>query len=249
MLVLNGVSKKYFNQQNQEIKILDGVSFSLPANKITAIIGPNGCGKSTLLKIIANLEQFDSGTIDSKLASSYTTGLIFQNHRDSLFPWKTVRGNIHLATQTVQPDKLAGKASTERIIEQLGLTSHQNKYPYQLSGGLSQLTAIGRALALKPDILLLDEPFSALDYHTSVNIQKQFTDIWEQSRITTLLITHSLEEAVLLADIIVIFSPQPAKVVAIIPNSLPRPRSINQSELIEFHNLRNQILRHIKATL
>jgi len=219
------------NKSYNAAAILQNISFDIPAGQIIALFGPNGCGKSTLLKIIAGLDKQDSGEIkriDQDDPNELSAGLVFQDHRFSLLPWMTTRQNIELALIAKVKNKKERGEKVDQIIKRLNLGRHENKYPYQISGGLSQLTAFGRALALDPDIYLFDEPFSALDYQSAVKLQQQFLALWEKEKKSTIIVTHSIEEAILLADQIIIFSGLPAKILAIIPNNIPRPRNLEQ---------------------
>lgn len=226
MIKLIGITKSY-----NTVSILQDVSFIVPEGQIIALFGPNGCGKTTLLKIIAGLEKQDNGEIkqlDKKDGEILNTGLVFQDHRLSLLPWQTIYENIELALIPKFKDKKERKIKVGQIISRLNLIKHQDKYPYQVSGGLSQLTAFGRALALDPDVYLLDEPFSALDYQSSLKLQQQFLALWEKEKKSTIIVTHSIEEAIFLADQIIIFSALPTKILDIIPNNISRPRKLEQ---------------------
>jgi len=226
MLKIVGLRKSY-----AQTAVLDGVSFELPNGEIVALLGPNGSGKSTILKILAGLESADGGIIElgGRFASCsperneggkrpYVCSLIFQNHRESLLPWKTVRQNIEFVLELKRRDEALKAAIVEKLLDELCLREHQAKYPYHLSGGLSQLTALARALATQPDILLLDEPFAALDYHTSIKLQKHFLEVLKKYGITAVLVTHSVDEALKMASRIVILSRAPARVAQVIEN-------------------------------
>src|SRR3989339_426484 len=216
MLKIVGLRKSY-----AQTAVLDGVSFNLPRGEIIALLGPNGSGKSTILKILAGLENADGGAIESaegKRLVELNVSLIFQNHRESLLPWKTVRQNIEFVLELKRRDEALKAAIVEKLLDELCLREHQAKYPYHLSGGLSQLTALARALATQPDILLLDEPFAALDYHTSIKLQKHFLEVLKKYGITAVLVTHSVDEALKMASRIVILSRAPARVAQVIEN-------------------------------
>lgn len=238
MLKLINITKKYGNT-----KILDGINFEVQDDEVAVIIGPNGCGKTTLLKIIAGLEKPDNGEVKNSCKEDSNIGLVFQDYRSSLLPWKTIRKNIEFAIPNGDKKE---KIATD-ILLGLNLRKHENKYPYQLSGGMSQLAAFGRAAAQEPDILLFDEPFSALDYHTGLILQQNFTNLTSSLKKPTCLVTHSPDEAILLSDKIIILSSPPCKVVEILKNPLKKPRQIDHLASLQAQELRQQLLTNIKS--
>jgi len=222
--------------------ILDGVSFDLPKGEIVALLGPNGSGKTTLLKILSGLESADGGTVervDGKDHLESNVGFIFQNHKESLLPWKTVRQNIEFVLELKRQDEKEKAQVVESLLDELRLREHANKYPYHLSGGLSQLTALARALVTRPDILFLDEPFAALDYHTSVKLQDHFLQVLKKYGITAVLVTHSVDEALKMASQIVILSRAPARVARVIEN---KPANAADEGLAMDNLLRRQVV-------
>jgi len=245
MLKLDKISKTFSG------KVLDNISFEILKGEIVCILGPNGCGKTTLLNIISGIEQPDSGSVIIKdnTKTSVRAALLFQNHQESLFPWKTVAQNIDFALATHNDDKLARRKRLLEILNCLKLKEHRHKYPYQLSGGLSQLTNFGRLLALQPDVLLLDEPFSALDHFTSLQLQKNFIMVWEEIKLPTVIVTHSVDEAILLADKIVILSRPPTGVIKIIKNDTPKPRRLDFLDDDYSISLKKEVLGHIRGFL
>lgn len=236
--------------------ILDGVSFALPKGEIVALLGPNGSGKTTLLKILAGLERADGGVIERVAGKTHlelNISLIFQNHKESLLPWKTVRQNIEFVLMA-SPSRIRDEVGiltvkrqneqanlqvVESLLDELCLREHANKYPYHLSGGLSQLTALARALATRPDILLLDEPFAALDYHTSIKLQEHFLQVLKKYGITAVLVTHSVDEALKMASRIVVLSRAPARVARVIEN---KPVNAEGKGLVMDNLLRRQVV-------
>jgi len=244
MLKIINVTKSF-----GQTKILDGINFEVADNEIVAIVGPNGCGKSTLLKIIAGLETMDNGEIKtSKVGDEeIKTSIIFQDHRASLFPWKTIGGNIEFAITKM--DYKLKKIKVDQILSQLNLTKHQHKFPYQLSGGMSQLVAFGRAIAQDPDIFLLDEPFSAMDYHASLKLQQQFIELMALIKKPACIVTHSFDEAILLADKIVILSASPTKVIQILKNNIERPRKIEMLSSLEAQEIKQLLFTNISSFL
>lgn len=241
MLTLENITKAYGDQTRIAGTILDDVSFCVGPNEIVALVGPNGCGKTTLLNIIAGFEKPTSGFVrySGLLSNQVRQGIVFQQTRESLFPWLTVRE--HLSSKNV--------VTNVKLAEKIGLGNHQDKYPYELSGGMAQLLAIGRAWAREPNLFLFDEPFSSLDYYTAAAVQLKFLELWETKPITTLMVTHTLEEAIFLADRVVILSPAPSQVVADIPVGLPRPRLLETQASTAFYDIKSAILRILSGFL
>jgi NitT/TauT family transport system ATP-binding protein len=195
---------------------------------VVSIFGPNGCGKSTLINMVAGLMPFDRGEVlfDGKTLRETAIGYVFQNYRDALFPWKRAIDNIRY------PLKLAGRSApeVERRVEQLvasfQVTFDLNRYPYELSGGQQQLVSIMRALAPEPEVLFLDEPFSALDYEMTLFIRERLQQVFMETGTTMVLVSHDLEEAVWLADTIVLLTRRPTRVAEVLRFDAPRPRDI-----------------------
>ena len=210
------------------VQALDGFSLAVERGEVVAIIGPNGCGKSTFLRVAAGLLQSESGTVslDDRpiVGPDPRVGLVFQEPR--LLPWRSVAGNV------TYPLELASWPSERRnerlmaLLDLVGLTESASSRPSQLSGGMRQRAAIARALALEPEVLLLDEPFSALDALTRERFNLELLELWERTATTIVIVTHSIPEAILLADRVVVMSPRPGRVAAIIPILAPRPRSL-----------------------
>jgi sulfonate transport system ATP-binding protein len=222
-LTIRGLCKTYHGTRNA-VTALSDVSLAVAGGEFITIIGPSGCGKSTLLKIVAGLEQSDAGTValHGKTVSgpSATRGVIFQEHR--LFPWMTVEQNI-------APNfSLSNPGVREKVRELIGLVrmaGFEKAYPKELSGGMAQRVSIARALFREPELLLLDEPFGALDSFTRTHMQTVLQDLWRRNRMTTLFVTHDIDEAVFLADRVVVMSPRPGRIHDIIRIDLDRPRT------------------------
>lgn len=251
MLRVDNISKIFHGAQQSNITIIQNISFEAKPNEVTVIVGPNGCGKSTLLKIIAKLESPTTGTVlfNNRADCQLMIGMVFQNHYHSLFPWLTVSDNLDFALRTHTKDAKTRQEETSRLLDKLLLTEHKDKYPYQLSGGLSQLTALGRALALEPGIILMDEPFSALDYHTAMKLQAHFLVLREQINIPIIIVTHSLDDAILLSDKIILLSPQPSKIIQTIENKLERPRTPNLLNHDYFHELKKIMVTSLNRNI
>ncbi len=200
--------------------VLDKISFSLPAGETLSIIGPSGCGKTTLLYTLANLSSPTSGSMEIGSAqgdsSTCTTAIILQNF--GLFPWKTVWENVALALKIRKTPRDEISKITTGLLEELGLAPLASRYPIQISGGQQQRVAIARALATNPDILLMDEPFSALDALTRERIQNTLLEMWQKRRLTYVIVTHSVEEAVFLGSRIMILSDRPTRIRKIVSN-------------------------------
>jgi NitT/TauT family transport system ATP-binding protein len=207
---------------------LDGMDLEVERGEVVAIIGPNGCGKSTFLRVVAGLLAPDRGavTLDNRPihGPDPRIGLVFQEPR--LLPWRSVAGNV------TYPLELAGWSRQRRaerlraLLELVGLTASAEVRPVHLSGGMRQRAAIARALALSPELLLLDEPFSALDALTRERFNLELLDLWEKTDTTIVIVTHSIPEAILLADRVVVMTPGPGRVAAVVPIDAPRPRSL-----------------------
>jgi NitT/TauT family transport system ATP-binding protein len=227
-----GVSKSYVSE-GREIKVLEDISFSV-GKEFVSIIGPSGCGKSTLLRIIAGVEKPDSGRVIFHLSRKPTIGFVFQF--PTLLPWMTVLDNVilPLIASGVQKSRAIEKAKTTLKI--VGLSEFEDFYPSELSGGMKQRVNIARALAVEPDILLMDEPFSNLDPLTAESLRGEVLDIWLSSILpikSIIMVTHNVEEAVLMSDRVIILSPRPARVLKIVDIMVPRPRTRKMPEVQE----------------
>lgn len=217
--------QKSFQIQDEIVPILQNINLTVQDGEFLAIVGHSGCGKSTLLKIIAGLQQFDEGIVemDNKVITGPNTacGMIFQDHR--LLPWLSIAENVTLGLGHLS--KAERTEIAKKYLKLVGLEEFAQAYPKQLSGGMSQRTAIARALATKPEILLLDEPFGALDALTKIGLQKEVFEIHQKQKDTMILITHDIEEAVYLADRIVVMSTRPGRIRRIIDVDIAHPRN------------------------
>lgn len=205
---------------------LDDVSLNIPTGCFFVIVGPSGCGKTTLLRILANLEKASSGQVEiaASPASRPGNAMVFQG--DSLFPWMTVRENAAYGLRVAHRPKKQIDEVVGHYLARTGLTKFAESYPHQLSGGMRQRVSIARAFATDPDILLMDEPFSALDEQNKLLLQEELLRIWEETRKTVLFITHSVDEAVTLGDRIMVMSAHPGRAKAIVDVPFERPRSV-----------------------
>ena len=207
--------------------VYDAFDLDIPRGELVAVFGPNGCGKSTLINMIAGLVPVDAGEIlfDGKPLRAVKLGYVFQNYREALFPWLRSIDNIEYPLKLMKLARPERRTRTERLVEHLGVKIDLNRYPYELSGGQQQLVSIMRALIVEPEILFLDEPFSALDYEMTLFMRDQLQRIFVETRTTTVLVSHDLEEAVNLADRILLLSRRPARIADDVSFAAARPRN------------------------
>jgi NitT/TauT family transport system ATP-binding protein len=217
---------KSFETPGGTVTALDNVSLDIPTGCFFMIVGPSGCGKTTLLRILANLESPTSGTVEitSPAESRPGNSMVFQG--DSLFPWMTVFNNAAYGLTLRGVPKAQIRETVDYYLDRTGLTRFAKAYPHQLSGGMRQRVSIVRAFANDPDILLMDEPFSALDEQNKLLLQEELLRIWDETRKTVLFITHSVDEAATLGDRIMIMTAQPGRAKRIIDVPFQRPRSV-----------------------
>ena len=249
-LQLNHVTKTFGEGKDAYTAVAD-ISLAVEANKFIAIIGPSGCGKTTLLNLIAGLTPCTAGEIlvggRSIQGPGPDRGVIFQNY--ALLPWLTVEENLIFSLETVFPgkDKAYYRETAQQYIGLVNLTAARKRYPKELSGGMKQRVGIARAFAIDPQILLMDEPFGALDALTRAFLQDEVERIWEQTRKTCILITHDIEEALLLADEIVLMTKGPAaKIAEVIDVPFARPRNREKMDAHEAYlKLRSRLLGHL----
>ncbi len=237
------VTKEYVSN-GHTMKAVDDVSLDIRDSEFICLVGPSGCGKSTLLRMIAGLEPLSNGEIfmgDRKVTSpSPEIGFVFQEY--TLFPWRTVGKNVEfgLELKRLAPGERARIAS--KYLDMVGLEKFKDAYPHQLSGGMRQRTAIARTLAVNPEILLMDEPFGALDAQTRNILQEQLLDIWHKERKKVLFVTHNVDEAVFLADKVIVMTARPGRIKDIIDINIPRPRVRTETEV---NKVRNVILNSL----
>ena len=234
---------KTFNGRNGEMVALNGVSLDIHENEFICVVGPSGCGKSTLLNIIAGLLEPTSGEVycDGKLVEGTGTdrGVVFQQY--ALFPWLTVKKNVRFALEMrgikgQEADDLAMK-----YLEKVDLVKFADHYPKELSGGMKQRVAIARAYAADPQVLLMDEPFGALDAQTRTQLQSELLETWEKDRKTCFFITHDVDEAIILAQKVIVMSARPGRIKEIVDIDIPYPRDQETKMSSRFLELKNQI--------
>lgn len=244
-LVLDSISKSFSLADGSTVDALSGISLAVADSEFVSVLGPSGCGKTTLLRIVAGLETPTSGTITldgERIAGpSPRMAMIFQEY--SLYPWRTVIDNIEFGLEIRGMTREERKKRAIEYLDLVGLRDFAGRFPYELSGGMRQRVAVARALAIDPAILLMDEPFGALDAQTRNRLQRELLDIWEKTRKTVLFVTHSVDEAVYLSDRIVVLTPRPGRIREIVPIRLPRPRERTD---VEFARIRRYVLDHVE---
>ncbi len=234
---------KTFRRGKLEVDAIRGFDLEIEEGEFVAIVGPSGCGKSTFLHILGGFENHTSGEllVDDRpvTAPGPDRGVVFQEY--ALYPWRSVEGNITWGLEVQGMPKAQRTAVAERLLAKVGLTHFRNHYPAELSGGMKQRVAIARTLAFDPKILLLDEPFGALDAQNRELMQEELQRIWQDSRKTAIFITHDIDEAIYLADRVIVFTARPGRAKADIRIDLPRPRDIEIKKSPEYTAYRNHI--------
>jgi NitT/TauT family transport system ATP-binding protein len=223
-ITVRGLSKTF-----QSAVIYDGFDLDIPKGRFVSVFGPNGCGKSTLINMIAGLIPVDRGDIrfGGKTLAQTKIGYVFQNYREALFPWMTAFANIEYALKLMKVPKAERVARVHKLVNQLGVKIDLNRFPYEMSGGQQQLVSIMRALVVDPEVLFLDEPFSALDYEMTLFMREQIQKLFQDTGMTMVLVSHDLEEAVYLADYVLLLSRRPARIAGyeLVPHARPRTDS------------------------
>ncbi|WP_019533372.1 ABC transporter ATP-binding protein [Paenibacillus ginsengihumi] len=228
---IEDVNKIYKSSGGREVHALSHIHLDVRQSEFISIIGPSGCGKSTLLRILANLDQPSSGRIHWESSADHI-GFVFQDA--TLLPWKTVYQNAKFPLEVKKLDTKENLAKLDKLLELAGLKGFEKAYPRELSGGMRQRVSIVRALSYNPDVLLMDEPFGALDALTRDKMGIELMRIWNETKKTILFVTHSIAEAVFLSDRVIVMSPRPGKIDEILNIDLPRPRTVDVKETPEF---------------
>lgn len=232
------IGMTYQTNTDTDVTALTNVTVNIQKGEFVSLLGPSGCGKTTLLRIIADLLQPTSGTISvggetpkqARLKRKY--GIVFQG--GVLYDWRTVKKNIMLPLEIMRMSKAECEDRADKMLELVGLTDFSRHYPRQLSGGMQQRVGIARALAVQPEILLMDEPFSALDEFTREKLHMDLLRIWRKTNKTIVFVTHNIQEAVFLSDRVCVLSPHPGRISAMIDIDLPRPRTMDIKDTLEF---------------
>lgn len=243
-VLVDSVSKS-FQIDGRSVEAIRDVSLSLEEGEFGALIGPSGCGKSTLLRMVADILGPTSGAITiggsppERVRREHGIGFVFQD--PSLLPWRTALGNVRLPLEVCGAKAERAEATPQELLSLVGLAGFEHAKPAQLSGGMQQRCAIARALALKPKVLLMDEPFGALDEITRHRMNLELLRIWAKTRITALLVTHSIQEAVFMADKIFVLAARPGRLVDVVPVTLERPRRLEQMSQPAFVEAVNRV--------
>jgi NitT/TauT family transport system ATP-binding protein len=233
------------------VRALAEVDLQIAPGDFVSLIGPSGCGKTTLLRVIADLEQPTGGAITvhgtkpaaARLARAY--GYVFQ--APALYPWRNVERNVTLPLEIMGMDRATRRERAARYLALVHLTGFEKKFPWQLSGGMQQRVSIARALSFEPDLLLMDEPFGALDEITRDHLNEQLLELWHQTGKTVVFVTHSIPEAVFLSSRIVVMSPRPGRIVDVIPSDLPADRTLEIRETVDFLKLAHRVRDGLRA--
>ena len=243
MIELDGVGKTFNTRQGRSHTALQDIVLSIPAGRFVSVLGPSGCGKSTLLYMLGGFESCSSGQIRVKgkpiTGPGPDRGPLFQEY--ALFPWKTVLGNVAYGMREQGMPKAQAEQRASEWLDKVKLGPYAAFYPRELSGGMRQRAAIARTLAYEPDILLMDEPFGALDAHTRVTLQTELLSLWEQLRNTVVFVTHGVDEAVFLSDTVIVMTGSPGRIKEVVEIDLPRPRV--RSELLRNPVYQETIIR------
>lgn len=250
-LTVEAISKEYVAESGDVVVALQDLSLDVDVGEFLTVVGPSGCGKTTLLELVSGLQEPTGGQVllnGRRVSPGHVpVGMVFQE--DSVFPWRRVRGNVEFCLEVRGVRKEARRRRGSEMIELVGLKGFEDAFPAELSGGMRQRVAIARALAMDPELLLLDEPFGALDELTRLSLGLELERIWLATRKTILLITHSINEALLLSDRILVFSRRPGRIIANIAVPFNRPRSTTTLSDPRFGELAGEIWRRLSEPM
>lgn len=238
---VRGIAKTY-HMKSRSVRALANIDLDVYDGEFLCLIGPSGCGKSTLLRILAGIYEQSAGTIDIRATPANNrpqNAVVFQEY--AIFPWRTVLDNVAFGLEMRGISRAERGRIAGRYLKKVGLSRFADSYPYQLSGGMKQRVALARALASDPEVLLMDEPFGALDAQTRTVMQEELLRIWEEERKTVVYVTHSIEEAVMLGDRVAIMTARPGRIKAICDVDLPRPRTLDIRMTPMFNQLTQQL--------
>jgi NitT/TauT family transport system ATP-binding protein len=249
IIAIDNLTKTYDGGAGR-VTALSNVTLDVAPGEFVSLIGPSGCGKSTLMRLIGDLTQPASGTISVKgkpperAREDRDYGIVFQ--APVLYEWRTVQRNVELPLEIIGVEREERTRKVRDMLSLVGLVDFLGAYPNQLSGGMQQRVAIARALVFSPSILLMDEPFGALDEITRERMQSELLEIWARTNATVIFVTHSIPEAIFLSDRVVVMSPRPGRIEAVISIDLPRPRDINTREHPHFFELATEVRAHLR---
>ncbi len=249
IIAIDNLTKTYDGGAGR-VTALSNVNLDVAPGEFVSLIGPSGCGKSTLMRLIGDLTQPSSGTISVKgktperAREDRDYGFVFQ--APVLYEWRTVQRNVELPLEIIGVEREERTRKVRDMLSLVGLADFLRAYPNQLSGGMQQRVAIARALVFSPSILLMDEPFGALDEITRERMQSELLEIWARTNATVIFVTHSIPEAVFLSDRVVVMSPRPGRIEAVVPIDLPRPRDIRTREHPHFFELATEVREHLR---
>ena len=242
---IDDIGKRYDSSKGT-VQALEGVSFDVSAGEFVCIVGPSGCGKTTLFRIIAGLEPPTSGSVllkgDPVDGPNLDLGLVFQEYH--LFPWRTVAGNVGFALEKSGTADAERKKRVQELVDLVGLDGFEDSYPRDLSGGMKQRVALARALAADPSLLLMDEPFGTVDAQTKKMLQDELLDIWAETGKTILFVTHDVEEAVKLADRVVVMDKEPGRVREIVDIDIDRHRQRSDDAFTDYYERLLDLIQH-----
>lgn len=239
-ITIEGLNKSFAGEP-----VYQDFNLALPRAQLTSVFGPNGCGKSTLINMMAGILPYESGQVlyDGKTVQDTRIGYVFQNYREALFPWRRAIDNILYPLRFLRDvSRAEGQARVERLVHEFDVKVDLKRFPYELSGGQQQLVSIMRALVVEPEVLFMDEPFSALDYELTLMMRERLQKVLHERRVTSLLVSHDLEEAVYMADKVLLLTRRPTRVADFVDVALPRPRDASMLTREDFVQLKRHCL-------